>query len=528
MQSQELRRKFLHFFREKGHTIVPSSPVVPHDDPSILFTNAGMNQFKKIFLGQAVMPYTRASTTQKCVRVGGKHNDLDNVGFTSRHLTFFEMLGNFSFGDYFKKEAIAYAWELSTRVLELEESKIWVTVFEKDDEAYELWKQWVPEKRIVRLGEKDNFWAMGDTGPCGPCSELLYDRGDLFGNATSPLNDVDGERFFEFWNLVFMQFNRDFSGKMAPLPKQNIDTGMGLERLVSLKLGVNDVFQTDILRSLIAQVENISGKTYKSDPAFHVVADHIRSLSFAIADGAQPGNVERGYVLRKILRRAVRYGRTLGLQKPFLGQVADRLFSLMGEDFPELISAKDKIKEILYVEEENFIKTLSRGGNILQTIIDNSKKSESKQISGQEAFRLKDTYGFPLDELLLIAKDNGLNVNLEAFNLLEEEAKERSRASQKELSQEAKVNLFEGFVKKHGTSSFVGYDTLETEGSITGIFQGVNSVERISEGESALIILDKTSFYAEMGGQIGDTGLIVHNDAIFSVEDTTQPFTGVI
>lgn len=528
MHSQNLRRKFLSFFREKQHEIVPSSSVIPHDDPSLLFINAGMNQFKQIFLGQSVMPYTRAATAQKCVRVGGKHNDLDNVGFTTRHLTLFEMLGNFSFGDYFKKEAIRYAWELSTEVLELDPKKIWVTVFQKDDEAFELWKEWVPEGRIVRLGEKDNFWAMGDTGPCGPCSELLYDRGDQFGNATSPLNDKDGERFFEFWNLVFMEFNRDSAGKMVPLPKQSIDTGMGLERLVSLKMGVNTVFETDILRSLIAEVENISKKPYASNPAFHVIADHIRSLSFAIADGATPSNVERGYVLRKILRRAVRYGRTLDLNKPFLGKVATRLLDLMGEDFPELKTSKDKIQEILYLEEENFLKTLSRGGNILQSIIDDAKETSSKQISGKDAFRLKDTYGFPLDELLLIAKDNELEVNLDAFQLLEEEAKERSRASQKEISQEARVNLFEGFVKKHGTSHFVGYDALDVEGAITGIFDGEKFVDRLQEGQSGMIILDKTSFYAEMGGQVGDHGILSHNGARFKVIDTTTPFTGVI
>lgn len=528
MQSQDLRRKFLSFFRDAGHEIVHSSSVIPHDDPSLLFINAGMNQFKQVFLGGAIMPYTKAATAQKCIRVGGKHNDLDNVGFTSRHLTFFEMLGNFSFGDYFKKDAIKYAWRLATEVFELDPKKIWVSVFQKDDEAFELWREWTDEKRIVRLGEKDNFWAMGDTGPCGPCSELLYDRGETFGSATSPLHDTEGERFFEFWNLVFMEFNRDQNGKMHPLPKQSIDTGMGLERMASLKMGAHTVFETDILRSLIAEVENISGKPYGSNPAYHVIADHIRSLCFAIADGAQPSNVERGYVLRKILRRAVRYGRTLDLYKPFLGKVATRLTHLMGEDFPELVEAKDKIQEILHLEEENFLRTLSRGGNILQNIIDDAKKTSTKQISGSDAFRLKDTYGFPLDELLLIAKDNELEVNLDTFQLLEEQAKERSRASQKELSQEAKANLFEDFVKKHGGSEFVGYDHLNTDGSIIGILRGDKFVESLDEGESGLVILDKTTFYAEMGGQVGDRGTLTHHDIIFDVEDTIQPFTGII
>ncbi len=399
MLSQTIRRQFLKYFKDKGHTVVPSSPVVPHDDPTLLFINAGMNQFKDVFLGKSTRDYKRAASSQKCIRVGGKHNDLDNVGHTSRHLTFFEMLGNFSFGDYFKEQAIAFAWEVTTSVFGFNPEHVWITVFEKDDEAFELWKKWVPQKRIVRMGEKDNFWAMGDTGPCGPCSELLYDRGDKYGKASSPKEDLSGERFLEFWNVVFMQFNRDTTGHFHALSNKSIDTGSGLERVVALKMGVDNVFHTDVLRYLISAIETVSKHKYDVKdpyhPAFHVIADHLRSLAFAIADGAQPSNIERGYVLRKLLRRAVRYGKVIGLQQPFLTQVLPALIEVMGEYYPELVTAQGRIAEILTLEEESFIRTLKRGGNILNTVIEKALKSPFKQISGEEAFKLKDTYGFP-------------------------------------------------------------------------------------------------------------------------------------
>lgn len=455
MISQDIRRAFLNYFKSQGHRIVPSSPVIPHDDPTLLFINAGMNQFKDVFLGRSKRDYTRATTTQKCIRVGGKHNDLDNVGHTTRHLTFFEMLGNFSFGDYFKKEAIGYAWDVTQHVFGFDPNKVWVSVYKDDDEAYALWEKHIPSSRIVRFGEKENFWAMGDTGPCGPCSELLYDRGDKYGHAKSPVDDASGERYLEFWNLVFMQFSKDGSGKMEPLPKQSIDTGSGLERVVSLKMGVDNVFQTDILRSLIAQVEEISGKKYEGEAPFHVIADHIRSLSFAIADGVQPSNTDRGYVLRKILRRAVRYGRMLGLQKPFLARILPRLVSTMGEDFPELKAAEHRIGEILNLEEEGFIRTLTRGGQLLGQIIDHSKKG--KKISGEDAFKLKDTYGFPLEEILLIAKDEQLSVDLARYEQLEEEAKEKSRKAHKAESQKFDQNFFSDFTKTHKATLFEGY-----------------------------------------------------------------------
>jgi alanyl-tRNA synthetase len=527
MLSQEIRRAFLKYFKSVGHAIVPSSSVIPHDDPTLLFINAGMNQFKDVFLGQSKRDYTRATTTQKCIRVGGKHNDLDNVGHTTRHLTFFEMLGNFSFGDYFKKEAIGYAWDVTQNVFGFDPEKVWVSVYKDDDEAFALWEKHLPAKRIVRFGEKENFWAMGDTGPCGPCSELLYDRGEKYGPAKSPKEDASGERYLEFWNLVFMQFSRDTAGKMEPLPKQSIDTGSGLERVVSLKMGVDTVFQTDILRGLIAQVEQISGKSYDPldgvlAPAFHVVADHIRSLSFAIADGVQPSNTDRGYVLRKILRRAVRYGRMLGLQKPFLADVLPRLVSVMGEDFPELKTGKERIAEILTLEEEGFIRTLVRGGQLLGQVIERSKTA--KQISGEDAFKLKDTYGFPLEEVLLIAKDENVSVDLKRYEQLDEEAKEKSRKAHKTAAQAFDANFFGDFTKTHKPCLFEGYQKTSLDAHVLGIVVDGKFVDEVIEGQEGLVILDQTPFYAEMGGQVGDTGLIGN----FQVYDCTAPFPGVM
>lgn len=533
MLSQEIRKKFLQFFKEKGHRVVSSSPVVPHDDPTLLFTNAGMNQFKDVFLGKSVRDYKRAATSQKCIRVGGKHNDLDNVGHTSRHLTFFEMLGNFSFGDYFKEKAIEYAWEVALQVFELPKEKIWATVFEKDDEAYKLWQKYLPESRIVRMGEKDNFWAMGDTGPCGPCSELLFDRGQSYGSAKNPKEDLSGERFFEFWNLVFMEFNRDALGNFHPLPSQSIDTGAGLERVVSLKMGVNNLFLTDIFQHIIRSIEKIAHRKYEPHdpviaPTFHVIADHLRSLAFAIADGAQPSNVERGYVLRKLLRRAVRYGKNLGFNEPFLAKLLPSLIEMMGSDYPELISARERTSEILTLEEEQFHRTLKRGGNILNGIIEKAVMSPLKQISGEDAFKLKDTYGFPLEEILLIAKDMALAVNVETYQLLEESAKETSRGAAAVHTQEAEESLFKDFVKKHAPCQFVGYTQPEHEGRIIGIVKEGQFLEALSENEEALIILDKTPFYAEKGGQVADTGTLTHDKARFQVVGCQNPFPGLI
>jgi len=528
MTSQDIRRGFLNYFKSQGHTIVSSSPVVPLNDPTLLFTNAGMNQFKDVFLGKDKRPFTRATTTQKCIRAGGKHNDLENVGHTTRHCTFFEMLGNFSFGDYFKKEAIGFAFDVATHVFGFDIDKIWITVFKDDDEAIALWEKYIPLKKIVRLGEKDNFWAMGEVGPCGPCSELLYDRGEKFSSSKNPIEDISGERFFEFWNLVFMQYNKNEKGEMTPLPQKCIDTGAGLERLVGLKMGVNSVFQTDILRGLIAEVENICKIKYDPDntilaPSFHVIADHIRCLSFAIADGALPSNTDRGYILRKILRRAFRYGKPLHLETPFLSKIVKKLVSLMGEDFPEIAIAQNKIEEILFLEEENFIKTLKRGGYLLNQVMQRSKK----EISAEDAFMLKDTYGFPLEEILLIAKDANLTIDLAKFNLLEEEAKEKSKKAQKSTLETFEKNFFADFAKTHKPIQFTGYEHTSEEAHIIAIVKDGQFVDEVKEKEEAIIILDKTPFYAEKGGQIADTGTIQNHGNIFNVTDC-QLFYGSI
>lgn len=531
MDTNTLRKNFLSYFEQKKHTIVPSSSVLPHDDPTLLFINAGMNQFKDVFLGKSKREYTRAVSSQKCIRAGGKHNDLENVGHTQRHLTFFEMLGNFSFGDYFKEEAIACAWEVSTQIFQLDPERIYPTVFTTDDEAFELWKKYVPEKRIYRFGESENFWAMGETGPCGPCSELLYDKGANYGNGDNPHTDTSGERFLEFWNLVFMQFNRFEGGEQKPLPKPSIDTGAGLERIMSLLMGVDSVFETDVLRSLIAQVEQVTGKKYNpldegKAPAFRVIADHLRSLAFAIADGGIPSNVDRGYVLRKILRRATRYGRMLGMENPFLAKVLPCLVKEMGHAYPELMQSEEHIAEILTLEEESFLRTLKRGGNILGQIVEDAKKEE-RNISGEEAFKLKDTYGLPIDEILLLAKDCHLEVDMERFKALELEAKEKSRQSHKATSQIADENLFATFAQSHSPTIFEGFLHEASRGKILALVKEGNFVDTLNQGEEGMVVLDKTSFYAEMGGQVGDSGVLTSDNFQFRVQDCQAPYKGI-
>jgi alanyl-tRNA synthetase len=532
MDSQIIRQKFFDYFKKKGHQIVPSSPLLPYNDPSLLFTNAGMNQFKDIFLGDGQRNYKKAATSQKCIRAGGKHNDLENVGHTKRHLTFFEMLGNFSFGDYFKKEAIDFSWELSTEIFGFDPNRIWPSVFEEDDEAFELWKKHVPEKRIVRFGESENFWSMGETGPCGPCSELLYDRGPKYGNGTSPYDDPTEERYPEFWNLVFMQYNKSEDGSVTNLPKPCIDTGAGLERIVSFINDIDNVFETDVLRGIIAQIENTSKKKYNPNdpntaPAFRVISDHLRSLSFAIADGIQPSNLDRGYVLRKILRRAVRYGKQLGFNGPFLTKIYPALVDLMGPHYPELINSRLKIEEIMTLEEENFFRTLQRGGNILQKVIQVAKKEE-RCIKGEEAFKLKDTYGFPLEEISLIAKDNHLKIDLESFSSFEKQAKELSKKAHQSSKQVAGQNIFEQYLDDNSPCEFVGYQTLDESSTITKIYQDSSCLEKIEKGEKGIFVLTKTPFYSEMGGQVGDQGTISTKNATFQVEDCQVPFPGVI
>lgn len=528
MQTHEVRRKFLDYFKAGRHVVIPSSPVVPHDDPTLLFTNAGMNQFKDVFLGTTVRDYTRAATSQKCIRVGGKHNDLDNVGHTQRHLTFFEMLGNFSFGDYFKKEAIEYAWQVSTEIFGFDPDYLWISIFREDDESFELWKKHISENRIVRMDEEDNFWVMGEVGPCGPCSELYYDKGEAFGSAQSPKEDPSGRRYLEYWNLVFMQYNKDAAGAFHPLPKPSIDTGSGIERVMSLIQQKESVFETDVLRALIAQVESLSGIPYdpahNQAPAFHVIADHLRTLAFAIADGAQPSNVDRGYVLRKVLRRAVRYGKLLRFEEPFLAHVLPSLVGLMGGDYKELTTSHTRIAEILTKEEEAFFKTLKRGGNMLGQVIEQSKNRS--QISGDDAFKLKDTYGLPLEEIRLIAKDHALTVDEQRFTELELEAKEKSKNAREIMQQAVATNLFEEFAQMHGPSTF-SYHQKTVHTKIYGLIHKGMFTQKLDEGMEGIVLLKETPFYAEMGGQVGDTGIIESGEALFEVENCLTPFKGI-
>lgn len=442
------------------------------------------------------------------------------------------MLGNFSFGDYFKKEAIRFAWEVSTEIFGFPPDKLWPTVFLDDEEAFEHWTAYCPPEKITRKGEKDNFWSMGETGPCGPCTELYYDRGPKYGNAEKLIEDVAEERYLEFWNLVFMQYNRDEDGEVTALPKPSIDTGAGLERVCELTRGGANVFSSDILQHLILYIEKLSGKSYASSgpelgAAFRVIADHMRTLSFAIADGVQPSNVDRGYVLRKVLRRAVRYGRMLGFERPFLAEVYPALLETMGEDFPELQEAKSRIEEILTAEEEAFLRTLRRGGNLLQQVMEKAAVC-GKKISGDDAFKLKDTYGLPLEEILLLAKDASLGVDQERYAELEVEAKERSRSAHKAVKQIAEENLFEEFYQKEGETQFLGYEQLESEAHVTGLVLDEKFVSALSTGDEGWIILDKTPFYAEMGGQVGDTGLLESTIAGFQVTNTISPYKGVI
>ena len=534
MLSQKIRKNFLKYFKEKNHEVVPSSSTVPYSDPTLLFANAGMNQFKEVFLGTSKRDELSATSCQKCIRVGGKHNDLDQVGRTSRHMTFFEMLGNFSFGGYFKKEAIQFAWEVTTEVFQYDPSRLWVSVFKKDEEAFELWKTHLDEKRIIRLGEEDNFWSMGETGPCGPCSEILYDRGPSFHPASHPLEDPTGERYPEFWNLVFMEQDKRATGEVLPLPKPCIDTGAGLERIVSFSIGAKTVFQSDALFSLIERIEELSGKSYDLNtspltPAFHVVADHLRALAFAIADGAQPSNTERGYVLRKILRRCVRYGRFLGFQAPFLANIFPRLVETMGEEYRELKDSASQICDILTLEEEGFFRTLRRGGTLLNRVIQISEKSPQKQITGEDAFKLKDTYGFPFEEMRLIAKDHGLTIDETSYQALEEKARLRSRQSQPKHNTHVQRFLPEAFLQSIPSSTFVGYEAFEVvDAKVLGLIAEGGLVDTLEEGQSGSVILETTPFYPEKGGQVGDTGTLKTKEALFVVEDCQTPYSGYI
>ncbi len=534
MTGNEIREKFLKFFESKGHTVVESSALVPHGDPTLLFTNAGMNQFKEVFLGMDKRPYTRATTSQKCVRAGGKHNDLETVGRTARHHTFFEMLGNFSFGDYFKKDAISYAWEFLTGELGLPEERLYPTIYKDDEEAFELWQQvvGVPASRITRLGEKDNFWSMGETGPCGPCSEIIYDRGEEF-KCNEPecfLGKCDCDRWLEIWNLVFMQYNRDENGTMTPLPKPSIDTGMGLERITSVIQRVPSNYDTDLLKDIISAVEKLSGKEYHRDERgfpFRVVADHSRACTFLIADGVLPSNEGRGYVLRRILRRAVRLGKALGIERPFLYEMVSVVVQIMGQAYPEIAEKQDYVSQVIKSEEERFHETLHDGMRIAGEMIKRVRQSGGSQLSGQDAFVLYDTYGFPLDLTEDIAEENDMTVDRAGFEAAMQEQRDRARAARQETGMLSGQEIYAEIGQKMGVTEFVGYDKESVKANVVALIVDQEVVYEAHEGQKVEIILDKTPFYAESGGQTGDTGYISKAGTVIKITDTKKSFNGL-
>ncbi|MBN2062527.1 MAG: alanine--tRNA ligase [Deltaproteobacteria bacterium] len=529
MDHKEIRRTFLDFFKKHGHEIVASSSLIPRDDPTLLFTNAGMVQFKSLFLGQAKRGYTRAATSQKCVRAGGKHNDLENVGYTSRHHTFFEMLGNFSFGDYFKKEAITWAWELLTEVYGLPADKLWVSVYKKDDEAYEIWEKviGVPVERIARLGEKDNFWAMGDTGPCGPCSEVHVDQGESIGCGRLDCNlECECDRFLEIWNLVFTQFDRDIHGRLNTLPNPNIDTGMGLERIAAVVQGKHSNYDTDLFRDIISRMEDISGKKYgdnpKHDLSFRVISDHARAAAFLIGDGIMPSNEGRGYVLRRIIRRAIRYGQVLGEEGVFFHRVADKVIDIMGDVYPELQRSRSFIQGVISNEEKRFEDTLYYGMKILREEIDSLKSDNIKTIPGALAFKLYDTYGLSMDILQDVAREESLDVDTEGYEKSMKGQKDQSRVSWKGSGEEEIPEAYRNITAKGFRNLFVGYHDLFTNSRVEYIFKDGESVQNAVEGDHVEIILDKTSFYGEGGGQVGDTGIFLGEGLEIAVSDAVK------
>ena len=525
MTTSEIRKAFLEYFHSHGHEVVSSSSLVPHNDPTLLFTNAGMNQFKDVFLGKELRSYTRATTAQRCVRAGGKHNDLDNVGYTARHHTFFEMLGNFSFGDYFKKDAIHFAWGFLTGVLMIPAEKLTVTVYQTDDEAYDIWNKeiGIPAERIVRIGDNkgapyasDNFWQMGDTGPCGPCTEIFYDHGaDIWGGPPGSAEE-DGDRFIEVWNIVFMQYNRTIDGEFHKLPRPSVDTGMGLERIAAVMQNVHSNYEIDLFRDLIAKTAEVLSVSDLSNKSLRVIADHIRSCSFLIADGVLPSNEGRGYVLRRIIRRAVRHGRLLGATEVFFYKLVKHLAALMGEAYPELVAHTDLIEKTLRKEEEQFIKTLDRGLNLLNEQL--AALGDNKTIPGNVVFKLYDTYGFPVDLTADVVRDAGYVIDQAGFD--EEMNKQRARA--KEAS--AFDIDYNSQLKVQSNTEFLGYNSLTADTVVESVFKGVDAVDAVSTDEDGIIVLEKTPFYAECGGQVGDTGVIrsVDDGFIFKVTDTKK------
>ena len=521
--SADIRSAFLNYFAEHGHQVVDSSPLVPANDPTLLFTNAGMVQFKDVFLGKDKRSYTRATSSQRCVRAGGKHNDLENVGYTARHHTFFEMLGNFSFGDYFKREAIGFAWEFLTETLQLSAEKLWVTVYADDDEAADIWLKevGVDPQRFTRIGDKpggrryesDNFWSMGETGPCGPCSEIFYDHGpDIWGGPPgSP--EEDGDRYIEIWNLVFMQYNRDANGVMTPLPKPSVDTGMGLERLAAVLQGVHSNYEIDLFQALIRAAAKATGTSDLESKSLRVIADHIRSCAFLVVDGVLPGNEGRGYVLRRIIRRAIRHGYQLGQHEPFFHTLVDSLDEQMGDAYPELRRSKEHVKRVLRVEEERFAETIEQGMRILNEAIEGL---DGKLIPGEVLFKLYDTYGFPLDLTADIARERELEVDDAGFDREMEAQRERARAaSQFGVQQTAGVEL-------EGVTDFTGYERLEEQSTVIALFRDGESADQLKAGEQGMVVLDRTAFYAESGDQAGDAGELIANGVRFAVNDTQK------
>jgi alanyl-tRNA synthetase len=521
MKSAEIRQKFLRFFESKAHTIVASSPLVPGNDPTLLFTNSGMVQFKDVFLGQDRRPYVRATTAQRCVRAGGKHNDLENVGYTARHHTFFEMLGNFSFGDYFKKDAIQYAWDLLTGVYKLPPDRLWVTVYQTDDEAYGIWADVikVPRERIVRIGDKpggqkyqsDNFWQMADTGPCGPCSEIFYDHGAGIEGGPPGSPDADGDRYIEIWNLVFMQYDRDAAGNLTPLPKPCVDTGMGLERIAAVLQGKHSNYEIDLFQDLIKAAARETGQENLKNPSLNVIADHIRACTFLIVDGVIPGNEGRGYVLRRIIRRAIRHGYKLEQKKPFFHRLVPDLDKAMGEAYPELRSAAKRAADVLKLEEERFAETLENGMGVLE----NALASGEKLLDGDTVFKLYDTFGFPVDLTADICRERGVSIDLAGFEAAMEAQRERARAA-------SKFAASAGIAYSGGRTEFRGYEMLRLSARVVALYKEGSTVEALKTGESGVVVLDQTPFYAESGGQVGDRGELVGSAGTFSVTDTQK------
>jgi alanyl-tRNA synthetase len=515
MTSNELRQAFLEFFRERGHEVVASSPLVPGNDPTLLFTNAGMVQFKDVFLGDDKRSYKRAATSQRCVRAGGKHNDLENVGYTSRHHTFFEMLGNFSFGDYFKRDAIQYAWDFLTGTLGLPAERLWVTVYEEDDEAADIWlnEMKIDPKRFSRLGEKDNFWAMGDTGPCGPCSEIFFDHGPNVAGGPPGSPDEDGDRYVEVWNLVFMQFDRSAVGDLKPLPKPSVDTGMGLERMAAVMQQVHSNYEIDLFEHIIQATADVLGVKNDGSSSLNVIADHIRACAFLIVDGVLPGNEGRGYVLRRIIRRAIRHGKKLGTDGLFFHKLVAPLAKEMGGAYPELVKAQAHVEKVLQKEERRFAETLDQGMDILESAI---AELDGNQIPGDVVFKLYDTYGFPVDLTADIARERNLTVDDEGFEKAMGQQRDRARAA-------SKFGAADGGALKTGVESeFLGYDGTEGSSKIVSLYQDGESVEALGEGDDGAVILSSTPFYAESGGQVGDTGILVESGKLFRVDDTQK------